>query len=179
MPNEMFRTGAFDQVPVVNPPTRNPQMPVTSSTSAPGSEYERELLTWIMTAVREGTAFTAAEGMLEDIDENTRLALGDITNQTAERQDPKVGFKPFYRSDYQMSRIGKNINDIASAITDFRPMGQFKTYNTLYESQGQILDKLMEAWWFQMDIDMKLQLLVKQSLVGRTAYAHVVFNPTL
>lgn len=173
--NNLFRTGA-DTPPMGVHPPNVAQPPMTASTSSPESGYETELLTWIQMAVREGEALISIEGQLEDVDENVRIALGDQKSGVSTAGGDS---KPFYHNSYHKSRIGKNINDIAGAITDFRPIGQTKTYNALYENQGLILDKLMTSWWYNMDIDLKLQLLAKQSLVARTSYAQVVFNPAL
>lgn len=174
--NDLFRTGVSPIPPKVNPSAPTPQRPALSSSDVPASGYETTLLTWVQLAVREGEAVNQYEGELENVDENMRIAMGD---NRGDKWDEVIDGKPFYRSNFKMSRIGKNITDLASAMTDFRPIGQFKTYNTLYDSQGQILDKLMTAWWYHMDIDLKLQLLVKQALVARTAYAHIIFNPSL
>lgn len=171
--NELYRTPMTGPPPKVMPQSPPTTRPAVSSTNAPESGYEAELLTWVTLAVREGEALINIEGEMEDIDENLRIAMGD-PHRGATDADPR-----FYRANYTMNRIGKNINDLASAITDFRPIGQFKTYNPLYEAQAQILDKLMAAWWYHMDIDLKMQLLAKQSLVARTSYAQVVFNPSL
>lgn len=177
MSTDLFRTGVSPVPPKVNPVVPTQQRPANSSgIDVPASGYEAQLLTWCQLAVREGEAINSFEGELENVDENMRIAMGDSRTN---KWDDAVDGKPFYRSNYKMSRIGKNITDLASAMTDFRPIGQFKTFNTLYESQAQILDKLMTAWWYNMDIDLKLQLLVKQALVARTAYAQIVFNPSL
>ena len=168
----MFRTGADTPAPVLSAQTPPRTGPVISSTSTPASEYESELLGWINMAVREGEALLMNESEHEDTEENMRIALGH-PEQGGQDKD-----RPFYRSTYSMNRIGKNIDDLASAITDFRPIGQFKTYNHLYDQQASILDKLMTAWWYNMDIDLKMLLLVKQSLIERTSYAQLVFNPT-
>src|SRR6267378_2535591 len=177
-PNELFRTGANTPVPHVNPVQPNPIRPAYASSNAtPDSVYEQDVLQWIVLAVREGEALIHLESEMEDVDDNIRIALGD--NRGIGKNPSVLENSPFFRNSYTMSRIGKNINDLASSITDFRPNGHFKTYNTLYEEQGIILDKLTTSWWFNMDIDIKLQLLVKQSLVGRTAYAQVVFNPAI
>lgn len=173
--NDLFRTPNDGISPTINPRTPRLDQPSPSS-SAPATGYERELLTWIISAVKEGEAIVMVESQLEDVDDNYRIVMGDSRQ---ERDQDAASSKPYYRSSYKMSRIGKNIDDIASALTDFRPIGQFKTYNTLYESQAQILDKLQSAWWHSMDIDLKIQLLVKESLIARTSYAQVVFNPTL
>ena len=172
--NPLFRTGADSPLPKIA--VRTPATLRPSSTNVPESGYESELLAWVNSAIREGDALIAVEGQLENTDENLRIAMGDQHGGGIE--DP-TDVRPMYRSNYTMSRMGKNINDLASAITDFRPIGEFKTYNTLYENQGIILDKLMSAWWYNNDIDLKMQLLVKDSLVKRTSYAHIVFNPTL
>lgn len=177
MSTDLFRTGVSATPPKVNPSTPTPQRPAnTGGSGVPPSGYEAQLLTWIQLAVREGEAVNAYEGEVENIDENLRIVMGDTRS---DKWDEVFDGKPMYRSNYKMSRLGKNINDLASAMTDFRPIGQFKTYNTLYESQAGILDKLMTSWWYNMDIDLKLQLLAKHALTARTAYAHIVFNPML
>lgn len=167
------RTAMDEPAPVINPRTPPKIMPAV--TNAPSSGYTQDLLAWCILACREGEAINTIEGEIEDVDENIRIALGDQRHIN----QPSMNANSIYRNNYHMSRIGKNINDLASSITDFRPIGQYKTYNTLYESQGDILDKLMTSWWYNMDIDLKIQLLAKQSLIARTAYAQVVFNPSL
>jgi hypothetical protein len=168
--NDPISTGSDTPAPTVKASSPPPILPDVRPT-----DYESELLTWARTALREGEAIVTVESQAEDVDENIRIALGDVRGSGA----PGTDSKPFYRNTYTMSRVGKNVNDLASSITDFRPNGQYKTYNTLYESQGQILDRLQTSWWYNMDIDLKLQLAVKQSLVARTAFVQVVWNPTL
>lgn len=171
MPAEIssrVQTSMNEPPPVVKP--RSPQSPLPMLGKP---DYEKELLNWCILAVREGEALLNLEGQSEDVDGNIDIALG------AQKRGTGADEAPFFHNRYTMNRIGKNINDLASALTDFRPVGQFRTYNQLYQSQAQILDKLLTYWWYNMDIDLKLQLLVKQSLVARTAYAHVVYNPTL
>lgn len=135
--------------------------------------YQKELISWLMYALREGEAMLATEGESENIDENMQLIMGQYGMQASEVN------KPSYRSKHHTLRMAKNVNDIASSITDFRPIWRHKTFNPLYERQGKILDKLSESWYYNNAIDLKLQLLAKQSLVARTAYAYVVYNPTL
>jgi hypothetical protein len=153
-------------------PVVNPRTPPTQVPSGGATDYEKDLMKWVIMAVREGEALLQLEGQSEDVDSNIAIALGEMNKANAKDA-------PFFHNNYTLNRIGKNINDLASSITDFRPIGQFRTYNKLYETQGQILDKLMTAWWYNMDVDLKIQLLAKQSLVARTAYAHVIFNPAL
>lgn len=169
------RTAMDGPAPVIAPRTPPRVAPATNSAGTPASGYVQDLLAWCILAVREGEAINMIEGEIEDVDENIRIALGDQRNSNT----PSMNNNSIYRNNYNMSRVGKNINDLASSITDFRPIGQYKTYNTLYETQGGILDKLMTSWWYNMDIDIKIQLLAKQSLIARTAYAQVVFNPSL
>lgn len=139
----------------------------------PASGYTNSLVSWLSSALREGEAMLSQEGFAEDVDENIKMVMGQYSMLPTEAN------KPSYRSTVTDSRVGKNINDVAAAITDFRPTWHYKTYNALYEHQGQILDKLSTAWWYNNYIDLKLQLLVKQSLVARTGYAYVHYNPTL
>src|SRR5207245_703548 len=116
-------------------PNVKPSPPPAIVPSVPGIDYEVDLLTWVSAALREGEALINIEGQYEDVDENIRIALGDQRGSGGGHSNPEAAeSKPFYRNTYTMSRIGKNINDLASAITDFRPTGQFKTYNPLYES---------------------------------------------
>jgi len=124
-------------------------------------------------ALREGQAFLTSEEGEEDVDENIKMVMGEYPRLKAELDIPE------YRSRHYLNRLGKNINDIASAITDFRPTWRYKTFNPTYQAQGDILDKLSVAWWYNQVIDLKLQLVVKQSLVARTGYAHIVFDPML
>ena len=161
------KTPVDRNAPVIPRTTRNPIDLI------PASDYEHELLKWVITAVQEGEGFVYAENQLEDIDENIRIVSGDWKRLRRE------GEQQIYRTTYTQSRIGKNINDIASAITDFRPIGEIRTENESYDGQVNILNKLMKAWWYTMDIDLKMQLLCKQSLVTRTAYAQIVWNPNI
>jgi hypothetical protein len=168
MPQERISTQMDAPAPPVNPRT-----PPTMGPAHTNDPYEQKLIEWAILAVKEGEALIMQEGQEEDIEDNFNIAMGRHKRGTSPTGEPT------FQNDYTLSRIGKNINDIASAITDFRPIGEFRTYNKLYETQGEILDKLMTYWWYNMDIDMKLMLLAKQSLVGRTAYAHVIWNPSI
>jgi hypothetical protein len=174
MADNMFRTPADPPLPKVA--VRTPNVVRPSQTNVPESGYESELLAWVLLASREGEALLRSESASEDTNENMQIAMGDARYPNT---DTGADARPKYLSNYTMNRIGKNIDDLASSLTDFRPIGTFKTYNTLYESQGQILDKLMTAWWYNNNIDIKMLLLVKDSLVKRTAYAHIIFNPSL
>lgn len=186
LPNEpnRMRTTMDTPAPVILPSggAPAPEMKAMANMKANGSgrvgsdvpaPYQRELLSWLLYALREGEALLLNEGDSENVDENIKLVMGQYSQFDGEIN------KPSYRSKHHTLRIAKNINDIASAITDFRPIWRHKTNNSMYEHQGQMLDKLSEAWYYNNAIDLKMQLLAKQSLVARTAYAYMVYNPTL
>lgn len=158
--------------PVIKPATMNPSPELRSRSEVPAGA-SAELMNWITQALKEGQAMLSNESEGEDVDENIKMTMGQYKDLSFEAN------KPSYRSSHFDTRIGKNINDVASAITDFKPTWHYMTENKQYEHQGQILDKLTRAWWYNNHIDLKLQLLVKQSLVARTGYAHLVWNPTL
>lgn len=168
--NPEVRTPALRVAPAIRAAGNNPK---NMGVSVPSSDYEVDLLKWVIMAVQEGDGLLKMECAAEDIDENMAIVSADW------KRVKKDAGRPGYRTTYTQSRIGKNINDIASAITDFRPIGDVRTENEDFYNQTKILNKLMKSWWYTMDIDLKMQLLCKQSLVTRTAYAQVVWNPTL
>lgn len=159
--------------PSIRPATMQPQPEYKVKKSEVPSGYSSELVSWLTMALKEGEAMLIQESYGEDIEENIKMVMGQYKDIAEEAN------KPSYRSCHTENRVGKNINDIAAAITDFRPSWHYRTFNPTYEHQGQILDKLSVAWWYNNYIDLKLQLLVKQSLVARTGYAYVCYNPTL
>jgi len=175
MADNSFRSSAINPpIPVIRPAAAAPATHLTVKVGdTPAAGYQSELVNWVQQALKEGESMLAEESCGEDVEENIKMTMGQYKDMKTEMN------KPLYRSTHTESRIGKNINDIASAITDFRPTWHHKTFNTMYERQGMILDKLSVAWWYNNYIDLKLQLLVKQSLVARTGYAYVSYNPTL
>jgi hypothetical protein len=140
---------------------------------APASENEAALLSWVRAGLSEGHALVASEDVEEDVDENMAIVMGDYSGPD------NAGKLGNTRAKHVLARIGKNVEDLAASLTDFKPTGSYRTYNTMFEGQAQILDKLLTHWWVTQDIDLKLSLGVKQSLVARTAYLQVVFNPQL
>ncbi len=175
MPTNDFRSSAINPpIPTIRPAAAAPATHLTVKTGdTPDSAYSSDLINWVQQALKEGESMLTEESYGEDVEENIKMVMGQYKDMKSEMN------KPLYRSNFTESRVGKNVNDIASAITDFRPTWHHKTFNFMYERQGQILDKLSIAWWYNNYIDLKMQLLVKQSLVARTAYAYVTYNPTL
>ena len=137
------------------------QLPPT--TDGLETDYDRQMMRWIDEAILEGDAILRDEPMYPEMDRNIAYVMGD-------QIDPK-------RSK-ELSRIEDNmLKDITlktvAGLTDIHPLFGFKTFNSEFQAQGEVLDKLTRAWWTGNFADLSLADVIRYAAVLGTGYAEV------
>jgi hypothetical protein len=77
------------------------------------------------------------------------------------------------------NRIRKIALEVASALTDVRPIWNYETYVPEFKKQADILTKLAKGWWKNGAVDRKLQSILLYAACGGSGYGVLAYNPDL
>lgn len=127
------------------------------------SRYSTNVLGWVKEALREGEAFLKEEYGYGDVDKNISYLMDGEDPGIAAKRDTTVAW-------YKINRAGKVFSDVISGLTDIKPVFEFRTSNAQYADQSILLNKLVENWWINNDIDLRLGDAVSWSLAAGCGY---------
>jgi hypothetical protein len=74
------------------------------------------------------------------------------------------------------NHFGKVALDMVAAQTDIKPFWDYRTYNTKFDAQAQLANKLAQAWWMGRHVTLRFADVIKFALPMGTGYAHQVYN---
>ena len=129
----------------------------------------KEVIEYVMDAVKEGTAFLAAQFGFKDIDRATSYIQGE----------PSFSLRRRGLSQVNVNLIGKVIGDNVAALTDIKPYFTYRTANPTFKDQAEILNSLAQSWWMNNFIDLKIAGAVQMAMPSGCAYLQFVWNPEL
>lgn len=129
---------------------------------------DNDVLSWVRAKVTEGVALLKKERAYNDV--NT--CIDYINGEQFPLRSRAI-------SNLVDNRIRKIAFEIASALTDIRPIWNYEANNIKYAEHGEILNKLARAWWKYSRTDRKLYSAILYSLVGGTGYLYLYWNPNL
>jgi hypothetical protein len=127
------------------------------------TSYERSVLDWVHAAVLEGEKILQAEPPYAEIDKSIRYVMGD-------QLDGKV---PKDLASVVDNRLKHIILQTVAALTDIHPLFTFKTFNTKFDAQADVLDKLSRAWWVNSFADLSLADVLRYAAVPGTGYCEI------
>ncbi len=133
---------------------------------APAETYESEILNWIQEAVMEGEGILKDDPAYGDIDKNISYIMGDQTDT----------MRPTGLSNCPDNRLKTILNQTVAALTDIHPLFGFKTYNSKFKDQEDVLVKLSQAWWVNTFADLKLADVIKYAAGIGTGYCEVAWD---
>lgn len=134
----------------------------------PSNAYDAATLTWIQQVVAEGMALLKQEPAYGEAANNIAYVMGD---QLSRRHSAL--------SSLRDNHLKKIVTDGVAALTDIHPLFGFQTFNSNFEQQVVVLDKLTRAWWVNNYCDLRLADVVRYSQVCGTGYCEVNWDRTL
>lgn len=140
-------------------------MMADETTSIPSHEQLKGVLDWTGAALAEGEAWLKSQTGYDNIDPTIRRIMSD---------------QPEIKSS-QLSRVRSNrfsfiALNLASAMTDIKPIWEYKTHNPRYQDQADKANKFGRSWWLTRQIDLRLLDTMKWAIAAATGYAHLVYN---
>jgi hypothetical protein len=130
--------------------------------------YDRRILGWVREALEEGTRIIKDDPAFPKIDQHFDYILGQQL----------TGPRPSYLSNVICNQTKKAVRTHAAALTDIRPVFSYKTYNTHFENNGVLLNKLAVAWYVNKRVDLNLGEGIKYSLAAGAGDFILEWDPT-
>lgn len=128
------------------------------------------VLGWLREAVGEGDRLNRDDPSYERAEIGMRYVVGD------QRRDPAAD-QIKYLPKMTINESRKVVQAHASVLTDLKPVWNYKALNPLFQSHGQLLDKLTIAWYLATLADLELGNWVKYAAATGTADLCVEWNP--
>lgn len=130
--------------------------------------YETTTLGWIREKWLEGLSILEKEPAYASVAKCMRYVHGDQSTIRARSL-----------SSIHDNKLRKVVFEMASALTDVRPIWKYTTVNPKYETQAEIINKLTRAWWKNTYADRRLQSTIIFAACGGSGYAALTWNPAL
>ena len=131
-------------------------------------DYEKRVLGWLRAQAMESQALLKKEPALD--------IMQRAIDYTAGRQS---NVKSAALSRIVDNKLKKALGELTAAMTDVRQIWDYRTENSSYKMQADILNKLVRSWWKSSYSDLRLQDAIKYAGVGGTGYLRPVWNPDL
>lgn len=128
---------------------------------------DTRILGWLEEAIEEGSQINASDPSYDGIEKAMEYVVG--------RQ--KRGEKPSYLPDIIVNRTKKAIRSHKSALTDIRPLFNYKTKNPRFTRSLDILNNLILAWWTNTFADRALADAVAYASTAGCGDVLVEFDP--
>ena len=141
---------------------RNPPIPALPS------EEDIQTLGWAQEALKESGDFLKAQPGYSRIAESLAAVLG-TNNEALSRGLSRI----------RSNRVGKIASDLAALLTDIKPFWEFKTSNSRFDRNAEILGKLSTTWYYNRQIDMRFADALRYWICAGTSYIHQTFNTDL
>ncbi len=127
------------------------------------------VLGWLQEAVQEGDLLNRDDPAWEQADKGMRYIVGE----QASREQLLLRYVPF--AVINKSRTATQAH--VSALTDIKPLFSFKAVDPTFQFQGDLLNKLVVAWWMSTMADLTLGDTVKYALAAGTGDLAFEWNP--
>jgi hypothetical protein len=140
---------------------------IVSDSTAFGT-YERDVLQKVEGYVHSGQGWYRKE--------ESYTQLGRTIASVNGRYD---ALKPRALSSVFDNRTGKIAFDIASALSEVRPIWTYSTYREQYKRQAEVFSKSARYWWKKVAGDRALLYAVLHALAGGSGFLLQQWNPDL
>lgn len=117
--------------------------------------YDNAVLTWLNDRIGEGMQAIQSEPSYKELDRMIAYIMGD-------QLDPR---RPSGLSAVTVNQLKNILLQSVSAITDVHPLFGFKTKNTTFHKQSELLTNLTQAWWVNNFCDVKLGDVLRYALL--------------
>lgn len=141
---------------------------LTADTLALGTDPRT--LGWLREAVAEGDRLNRDDPSYDKAEIGMRYIVGE------QNRNPGTP-TPTYLSQMTINESRKVVQAHASVLTDLKPVWNYKPLNPLFQTHGQLLDKLTIAWYLATLADLELGNWVKYAAAAGTADLQVEWNP--
>jgi hypothetical protein len=127
------------------------------------------VLGWLQEAIQEGDLLNRTDPVFEQADKGMRYIIGEQRQQT----QPQLEYIPFA----VINKSRKSVQAHVSALTDLKPVFGYKSLNSKFGFQADLLNQLTIATWITNMMDMTLGDVIKYALGGGTADLMVEWDP--
>lgn len=117
-------------------------------------EQDTRLLGWLRESLQEGIRVNNSDPASKNADTIIKYIMGEQT----------TGNHPSYLHHVVVNQIKKSIRTHVSALTDMKPLFAFKTFNSNFQAQADLINQRTLLWWVNCDIDMDLADCIRYSL---------------
>jgi hypothetical protein len=107
---------------------------------------DKRVLGWLLEGVQEGERVNQSDPAYPKIDEMMSYVLGEQLKQP----------RPSYLPGMVVNQTKKAIKTHASALTDIKPLFNYKTFNDKFKEQEALLNKRIVAWWINTFADLSV-----------------------
>lgn len=127
------------------------------------------VLGWLQEAVQEGDLLNRDDPAYEQCEKGMRYIIGE------QRDNSQLTLQYIPYAVINKSR--KAVQAHVSALTDIKPVFGYKALNPLFGFHGDLLNRLVIAWWLESMADMTLGDCIKYGLAGGTGDLAVEWDP--
>lgn len=138
---------------------------ITSQTLAGG---DPRVLGWIQEAVQEGDRLNREDPSWDKADKAMDYIIGN--------QSGSDGTLPSYIPFAVVNQSRKSVQAHTSALTDIKPIFGYRATNPRYQFHGDLLNKIIIAWWIEAMADLALGDVIKYTLAGGTGDLTLEWN---
>lgn len=128
---------------------------------------DKRVIGWVFEALQEGERILKHDPGYERIETLMGYVLGDQLK----------GPRPSYLPNMVINQIKDAISTSASALTDVKPLFNYKTMNPRFQDQSAVLNNLIVSWWDNTMADMELVTGVKYALTAGAGDMVVEYDP--
>lgn len=135
-----------------------------------GSLGDPRVTGWMREAIVEGDRLNREDPSYDRAELGMKYIVGEQRRDPAEDQIK-------YLPKMVLNESRKVVQAHASVLTDLKPVWSYKVNNPAFQQQGQLLDKLIIAWYVNSLADLELANAVVYSLASGTADLSVEWDP--
>lgn len=137
-------------------------------------ENQAAVLDWGKTAIREGEAVNRADPSYDEVDEIIRYISG---KRGSPLSDMRMGKNTSAIRSVDLNFIKRVIRRHASALTDIKPMFQWKTKHPELKEGASLLNQYSIIWWINTFADVEIAKAAKWALTGGAGDIVVEYDP--
>lgn len=127
---------------------------------------EKEKLGCLQEYVREGETYLQGQRAYSDIDRAIDVING---NEDDEKRLDNL-------SRVRVNRLKRQIREVVATLSNMRPLWGYKSDNSLFEHQTEILNKLILSWWHNSFADRAIRSALQYAAVQGTGYLSPVWE---
>jgi hypothetical protein len=142
------------------------------SDSRDGARGDPRVLGWLREAVIEGDRLLQSDPSYDKAEIGMKYIVGEQTHAT---EEAKLKYLP----QMIVNEARRVVQAHASILTDLKPVWAYKAVNPIYVDQGNLLNKLVIAWYLGRMVDLELSAAVKYALAAGTSDTIVEWDPHL